>query len=64
MARMPLEICSEIFTRCLPPTPDMRAALRPSHVCRRWNDIALATPSLWTAITDRSAPFSAYPALL
>ncbi|KAH9994210.1 hypothetical protein BJV77DRAFT_916545, partial [Russula vinacea] len=30
-----------------------------SHVCRRWRDIALDTPSLWTVIRENDDMFAA-----
>ncbi|KAJ7133429.1 hypothetical protein C8R44DRAFT_772407 [Mycena epipterygia] len=56
MARLPLEITSEIFTLCLPIgvhelTPSQRTApMLLLNVCRLWSTIALATPSLWASI--------------
>ncbi|KAJ7908987.1 hypothetical protein B0H13DRAFT_648123 [Mycena leptocephala] len=53
---LPNEIISEIFVHFLPiyPTfPRLTGILSPTlltHICRKWRDIALATPALWTAI--------------
>ncbi|KAJ7121045.1 hypothetical protein C8R44DRAFT_877353 [Mycena epipterygia] len=53
---LPNEITSEIFTHFLPPFPGrstLVGTLSPSilsHVCRQWRNVALSTPSLWTAI--------------
>ncbi|KAF8198197.1 hypothetical protein K438DRAFT_701920 [Mycena galopus ATCC 62051] len=54
VARLPLEISSEIFVQCLPPHHLKPAAhtvpLLLLNVCNTWTDIALSTPALWTAI--------------
>ncbi|KAJ7174064.1 hypothetical protein C8R43DRAFT_943685 [Mycena crocata] len=59
MARMPLEISSDIFLRCLPqdhPIPfENYAPLVFLNVCHSWTDIALATPALWDTM-DVIAP--------
>ncbi|KAJ7860505.1 hypothetical protein B0H13DRAFT_1550229, partial [Mycena leptocephala] len=53
MTRLPLEISSNIFVRCLPDrldrcvaSPDVAPMLL-LDVCRSWRKIALSTPSLW-----------------
>ncbi|KAJ7435015.1 hypothetical protein B0H11DRAFT_2369103 [Mycena galericulata] len=53
VARLPLEISSEIFLRCLPTFPEPGAHHVPMlflGICNAWTDIALSTPSLWAAI--------------
>ncbi|KAJ7858991.1 hypothetical protein B0H13DRAFT_2672429 [Mycena leptocephala] len=53
MARVPLEISSDIFMRCLPNSPRLDPGNFPMlslRVCHLWSDIALATPLLWTTI--------------
>ncbi|KAF8201366.1 hypothetical protein K438DRAFT_1717105 [Mycena galopus ATCC 62051] len=56
VARLPLEISSEIFVQCLPPghlklnAHSARAPMLLLNVCSTWSDIALSTPALWTAI--------------
>lgn len=35
------------------------AVVPASHVCRRWRDVALGTPSLWTIIRERDDIFAA-----
>ncbi|KAJ7133402.1 hypothetical protein C8R44DRAFT_730567 [Mycena epipterygia] len=54
MARLPLEVSSDIFTHCLPSAPQhpdpSAAPMIFLSVCHLWSRIALATPSLWTAI--------------
>ncbi|KAJ7123820.1 hypothetical protein C8R43DRAFT_1031662 [Mycena crocata] len=52
ITRLPLEISSDIFLRCLPATPSPSHDVSPTTflgVCHSWSDIALATPSLWAA---------------
>ncbi|KAJ6531280.1 hypothetical protein B0H19DRAFT_1191047 [Mycena capillaripes] len=53
MARLPLEISSEIFLQCLPPFPEYGSVQVPMlflNVCNSWTDIALSTPALWANI--------------
>ncbi|KAJ6530324.1 hypothetical protein B0H19DRAFT_482753 [Mycena capillaripes] len=53
MARLPLEISSEIFIRCLPRQMRPCASSAPMlllNVCNAWTDIALSTPALWASI--------------
>ncbi|KAJ7682398.1 hypothetical protein DFH06DRAFT_293398, partial [Mycena polygramma] len=54
IARLPLEISSEIFLQTLPPTPERPAAQASPmlllNVCRAWTDIAISIPQLWTGI--------------
>ncbi|KAJ6491607.1 hypothetical protein C8R47DRAFT_939705, partial [Mycena vitilis] len=53
--RLPAEILTEIFDFFLPEVPDWPYAkhvvnidlLRISHVCVRWHQLVLGTPSLW-----------------
>ncbi|KAJ7755182.1 hypothetical protein B0H16DRAFT_1372169 [Mycena metata] len=57
VTRLPLEISSEIFLRCLPsnPTCDIHdAPLIFMRVCHSWSNIALSTPSLWTSVSFQS----------
>ncbi|KAJ6577796.1 hypothetical protein B0H19DRAFT_1121407 [Mycena capillaripes] len=57
MARLPLEISSDIFLQCLPETPMSDARVAPMlllNVCNAWSDIALSTPALWAAISLNS----------
>ncbi|KAJ7131903.1 hypothetical protein C8R43DRAFT_956861 [Mycena crocata] len=52
---LPNEITSEIFVQFLPVfpvPPPLKGPLSPTlltHICRRWRDIAHATPALWRA---------------
>ncbi|KAJ6585611.1 hypothetical protein B0H19DRAFT_1059813 [Mycena capillaripes] len=53
IARLPLEISSDILARCLPEFPRSHPDVAPMaflHVSYAWNIIAHSTPSLWTAI--------------
>ncbi|KAK7022454.1 hypothetical protein R3P38DRAFT_2961043 [Favolaschia claudopus] len=53
VARLPLELSTEIFMLC---TPNLRRPvfakepLKFLHVCRLWREIAVSCPSLWTSI--------------
>ncbi|KAJ7692160.1 hypothetical protein B0H17DRAFT_1179422 [Mycena rosella] len=55
VARLPLEISSDIFARCLSPWPQTRTRVHDApmllmNICNGWTDIALSTPALWTAV--------------
>ncbi|KAJ7457320.1 hypothetical protein FB451DRAFT_1008992, partial [Mycena latifolia] len=53
VARLPVELSSEIFIQCLPSRPAPNAGDAPLlllSICKAWTDIALSTPALWTAI--------------
>ncbi|KAJ7680137.1 hypothetical protein B0H17DRAFT_1077007 [Mycena rosella] len=66
VARLPLEISSEIFIQCLSTRPRPGALYAPmilASICRSWADIALSTPSLWAAI-DADKPISDLASLL
>ncbi|KAF7326585.1 F-box domain-containing protein [Mycena sanguinolenta] len=62
VARLPLEISSEIFLQCLAPFPGQkpagdRAPLLLLNICSAWTAIALSTPRLWSAVViDFSCP--------
>ncbi|KAK7048952.1 hypothetical protein R3P38DRAFT_2872220 [Favolaschia claudopus] len=60
MARLPLELQSDIFLRCMPlshPTPEPHdAPMLFLAVSRLWRDIALATPKLWTGLLMEPLP--------
>ncbi|KAJ7774844.1 hypothetical protein B0H16DRAFT_1407893 [Mycena metata] len=55
VARLPLEISSEIFLQCLSfslePKP-LAAPMLLLNICNAWTNIALSTPALWTAISN------------
>ncbi|KAJ7906185.1 hypothetical protein B0H13DRAFT_2333760 [Mycena leptocephala] len=67
---LPNEIVSEIFIQFLwifPNSPPLIGFLSPAvltHICRKWREIVLATPTLWTDIplseddTERHAHIS------
>ncbi|KAJ7453597.1 hypothetical protein B0H11DRAFT_270165 [Mycena galericulata] len=54
VARLPLEISSEIFVQCVPPLPFRPGAhevpMLLLNICSAWTDIALSTPALWATI--------------
>ncbi|KAK7049129.1 hypothetical protein R3P38DRAFT_2872793 [Favolaschia claudopus] len=53
MARLPVEISSEIFIHCTPNSPSLVLTEEPLkflHVCQLWREIAVACPSLWASI--------------
>ncbi|KAK7049139.1 hypothetical protein R3P38DRAFT_2607028 [Favolaschia claudopus] len=53
MARLPVEIASEIFIRCTPDSPSpvfTEEPLKFLHVCQLWRRIAVSCPSLWASI--------------
>ncbi|EIW84501.1 hypothetical protein CONPUDRAFT_34331, partial [Coniophora puteana RWD-64-598 SS2] len=52
VARLPDDVLSEIFERCVPSHPDFQYPYRltyldVSHVCQKWRGAALNTPALW-----------------
>ncbi|KAK7024022.1 F-box domain-containing protein [Favolaschia claudopus] len=53
---LPNEIISEIFLNVLPPYPEcapylgLHSPLNLTHICRKWRQIAFATPRLWRAL--------------
>ncbi|KAJ6481587.1 hypothetical protein C8R47DRAFT_982298, partial [Mycena vitilis] len=61
VARLPLELSSEIFMQCLPnrPKPDpFVAPMLLLSICHGWESIALSTPALWATIHLRSDHFT------
>ncbi|KAF9810419.1 hypothetical protein IEO21_06956 [Rhodonia placenta] len=69
--RLPVEILSKIFRRMLSPFDirgdflvwdslfdfkDTNVLLPLTHVCRRWRDVALDTPTLWTTLNSYFHP--------
>ncbi|KAJ7161184.1 hypothetical protein C8R46DRAFT_860439, partial [Mycena filopes] len=54
---LPNEIVSEIFVHFLPvyperpPVPGILSPTNLTQICRKWRQVALATPALWRAIT-------------
>ncbi|KAJ7509577.1 hypothetical protein B0H11DRAFT_2270001 [Mycena galericulata] len=67
VARLPLELSSEIFVRCLPPFPEPGVQHFPMlflNICNTWADIALSIPTLWAAIRIASPRAEEFPELL
>ncbi|KAJ7458026.1 hypothetical protein B0H11DRAFT_2062364 [Mycena galericulata] len=67
VARLPLEISSEIFIQCLPSLPEPGAHRLPMillNVCNAWTSIALSTPALWEAIRVVYPRAEGFPQLL
>lgn len=66
--RIPPEIWSDIFTRCLSeeehiPIDCTQPPLLLTQICRKWRSFALSTPQLWTSISVEargSAPSECY----
>ncbi|KAJ7844510.1 hypothetical protein B0H14DRAFT_3868301 [Mycena olivaceomarginata] len=53
MARLPVEITSDIFLHCVPTTPRPVSLTAPMvflNICQLWRNIALSTPFLWAGI--------------
>ncbi|KAJ7110776.1 hypothetical protein C8R43DRAFT_161189 [Mycena crocata] len=53
VSRLPFELSSQIFVRCLPPRPNPAAGSIPLvllSICNSWSEIALSTPTLWSAV--------------
>ncbi|KAK0491700.1 hypothetical protein EDD18DRAFT_1080433, partial [Armillaria luteobubalina] len=55
--RLPTKVLTEIFIRCLPlydpggsPLDPRAFPWRLSHVCRKWREVAIGTPKLWSSI--------------
>ncbi|KAK0491714.1 hypothetical protein EDD18DRAFT_1080494, partial [Armillaria luteobubalina] len=55
--RLPLEVLTEIFIQCWlfcgrmgPPLNPHAAPWKLTHVCRKWREVALATPKIWSNI--------------
>ncbi|KAJ6594358.1 hypothetical protein B0H19DRAFT_1095147 [Mycena capillaripes] len=52
-SRLPVELWDIIFEECVPETPEpslVQAPLSVSQVCRRWRNIALSNPVLWSTL--------------
>ncbi|KAJ7509531.1 hypothetical protein B0H11DRAFT_2269964 [Mycena galericulata] len=67
MARLPLEISSDIFFRCLPPFPQHGVQHFPMlflNICNAWTDIALSIPALWASIRIIFPRAKKFPELL
>ncbi|KAJ7102807.1 hypothetical protein C8R44DRAFT_859037 [Mycena epipterygia] len=67
VARLPLEISSEIFIQCLPLRPEPGAFHAPTlflNICNAWTDIALATSALWASIRVKFSRVEGFSELL
>ncbi|KAJ7457929.1 hypothetical protein B0H11DRAFT_202993 [Mycena galericulata] len=67
VARLPLEISTEIFIQCLPLLPEPGAHNIPMlllNICNTWTGLALSTPALWDAIRVVSPRAEGFPQLL
>ncbi|KAJ7321096.1 hypothetical protein DFH08DRAFT_788852 [Mycena albidolilacea] len=60
IARLPLEISSEIFIYCLPPHEEVYTSLCDPlpllSICTLWTEIALSTPRLWADLSVEMPP--------
>ncbi|KAJ7858778.1 hypothetical protein B0H13DRAFT_2075697 [Mycena leptocephala] len=57
MAKLPVEVSSDIFLLCISDTPRPDPCCAPMlflNICHLWSDIALATPTLWASIDIES----------
>ncbi|KAJ7858978.1 hypothetical protein B0H13DRAFT_2075542 [Mycena leptocephala] len=57
MAKLPVEVSSDIFLLCISDTPRPDPYCAPMlflNICHLWSDIALATPTLWASIDIES----------
>ncbi|KAJ7031353.1 hypothetical protein C8F04DRAFT_898063, partial [Mycena alexandri] len=51
--KLPVEVTTEIFVRCLPPCmPSVSDAPLLARICRQWRDITISTPNLklWASL--------------
>ncbi|KAJ7149639.1 hypothetical protein C8R46DRAFT_1125660 [Mycena filopes] len=59
---LPNEVVSEIFLQTLDKSPSLGGRASPiylGHICQRWRDIALSTPSLWSTMDIAMRHFKA-----
>ncbi|KAF7985150.1 hypothetical protein HWV62_7716 [Athelia sp. TMB] len=71
MRRMPAELLAEIFRHMTTITSvndynrvsAIQEATLPTHICRRWRDIAISIPALWSNISVRIARRDNLPSL-
>ncbi|KAF8215341.1 hypothetical protein K438DRAFT_1705741 [Mycena galopus ATCC 62051] len=59
MTRLPVEITSDIFLRCVSTTPRPDSSTAPMiflNICQLWRNVALSTPYLWAGIRMDSLP--------
>ncbi|KAJ7661526.1 hypothetical protein DFH06DRAFT_988162, partial [Mycena polygramma] len=55
--RLPIELSSDIFLRCLPSTASSASHIAPLllvRICHSWREIAHSTPALWAAMCIES----------
>ncbi|KAJ7605015.1 hypothetical protein FB45DRAFT_1012893 [Roridomyces roridus] len=64
MTRLPLEISSDILLQSVPNPPSLATLSVFPRVSRAWRAISLATPALWTGISDAGIPPSKFPKVL
>ncbi|KAJ7148510.1 hypothetical protein C8R43DRAFT_1236898 [Mycena crocata] len=67
VTRLPLELSSDIFLRCLPDEPVSNQEAAPMlllSVCHSWSDIALSTPLLWATICVHTPRHRDFPKLM
>ncbi|KAJ7735292.1 hypothetical protein DFH07DRAFT_114100 [Mycena maculata] len=67
IARLPLEISSEIFMHCLPDEPGLRPSEAPMillGICHFWTNIAFSIPTLWATIFTEYKSSEGYRELL
>ncbi|KAG5641629.1 hypothetical protein DXG03_004565 [Asterophora parasitica] len=68
MLSLPVELCSEIFSTCFPPTWETEGASSPlllGQVCTAWRNLAWSMPWLWnTVFLSSTRPTSAHAQLL
>ncbi|KAK0466605.1 hypothetical protein IW261DRAFT_1683506, partial [Armillaria novae-zelandiae] len=55
--RLPNELLTDIFIRCSSVCDELDSPLNPgafhwtlSHVCRKWREVAIGTPEMWSHI--------------
>ncbi|KAJ7661553.1 hypothetical protein DFH06DRAFT_376156 [Mycena polygramma] len=57
ITRLPIELSSDIFLRCLPSTASSTSHTAPLllvRICHSWREIAHSTPALWAAMCIES----------
>ncbi|KAJ7613013.1 hypothetical protein FB45DRAFT_1112673 [Roridomyces roridus] len=64
MARLPIEIASDILLQAIPTRPTWDSLLIFLRVCRAWSNLAVATPFLWSTITDSGIPQAQFATVL
>ena len=61
MNKLPREILSQIIQRvpCMPWNTDTQPIIPLTHVCQHWRAFIIATPQIWTSISNRSRGLAA-----